>query len=199
MKRFRGLGERFSPNSRWAIRRLYPGQAPSSFSRYGMRYDDDFTRMSPMSPRARGVARTATVAGRNVRRRLFGGLEEETPLLEDTPIAVGEEAGLARLGYIGLALIGVIEAYRHRRGIASALSDDWHTATHPLEDVKQTLWNMFDPLHLFHHSKPKSTPNTTANHHPNGVSGSSNAKAVCYPGCPNHVTMAIGTPIAATA
>lgn len=195
MKRFRGLGERFSPSSRWTIRRLYPGQSPSSFSRYGMRYSTN----SPLSPRARGIARTATVAGRRVQRRLFGGLEEETPLLEDTPVAVGEEAGLARLGYIGLALIGVIEAYRHRRGIRSALADDWHTATHPLEDVKQTLWNMFDPLHLLHHSKPKPTPNTSANEHPNGVSGSSNAKAPCFPGFPNHFTMAIGTPIAATA
>ena len=188
MKRFRGLGERFSPSSRWTIRRLYPGQSPSSFSRYGMRY----TTSSPLSPRARGIARTATLAGRNVRRRLFGGLEEEEPLLASTPIAE-EFSFVPIIGQIIAA--GALVASFTPRSVQRNIAD---SASRPDQMGVPMPWKVISELWKWITGKDSGSKTSNNVVHSKLV-GDGVGVAHCYPGFPNLYTRAFGTPIAASA
>lgn len=141
---------------------------------------------SPPSPRARGITRVATAGGRSVRRRLFGGLEEETPLLEDTPIAEAASTG-AIAASEALIIYAVVFSFL-----------DWFLFKIGADSFirKHTKWQDWS-------NGPDDVPkDKQQNKHPNGIFiGSASARAPCMPTreYPNAFTVAMGSPIAASA
>lgn len=153
------------------------------------------TPLSP-SPRARGITRAATVAGRTVRRRLFGGLEEEEPLLASTPIA--EEFSFVPIIGQVIAAGALISAFTPR-SVQQKIAD---SASRPDQMGVPMPWTIIK--HLWDWLTKKDSSETKTDKTSNDVThksiiGDGHAHAHCLPGFPNLYTRAHGTPIAASA